>query len=251
MYFFLAGNPFFDAYVDSDFLGKLIFIALLGLSIITWSVLLHKLWITRRVKKDSLIFKKHFAEHREQPLEVQFAAKAHPECPNAFHIVYEILKNKTVEILEKNKKVTAQHMQQELPHSAYLSASDVALLESCASSTISSLTKYLDKNLYMLSTVVTLAPFLGLLGTVYGILVTFSGMTQGATASNQVVLGGLSLALTTTVVGLVDAIPALIGYNYLKNVVHDFDVEMNRFATDVLSSLELHYRKVEFERVGE
>jgi biopolymer transport protein TolQ len=104
----------------------------------------------------------------------------------------------------------------------------------------------LDKNLYILSTVVTLAPFLGLLGTVYGNLTTFSGKkSDPSAASNQVVLSGLSLALTTTVVGLVDAIPALIGYNYLKNMVHDFDADMNRFANDVLSTVEMHYRKVE------
>lgn len=106
------------------------------------------------------------------------------------------------------------------------------------------LTKFLEKNLYILSTIVTLAPFLGLLGTVYGILTTFTALkTSAAGGSNQIILGGLSLALATTVLGLIDAIPALIGYNYLKNVVYDFDAEMDRFATDVLSTLELHYRK--------
>lgn len=245
MVFLLEGNPFVDAYIESDFLGKLIFLGLIGLSIITWSVLIHKLWIVKRVKKDSYAFKKTFFEMRENPLDVQYNVKSHPECPNAFYIVYEILKNKTIEILEKNQKVTGG-FKKGIHSSAYLSASDITLLDSSANATISSLSKYLDKNLYILSTVVTLAPFLGLLGTVYGILTTFSGMkSDPLAASNQVVLGGLSLALTTTVIGLVDAIPALIGYNYLKNVNHDFDTETARFANDVLSSLELHYRKVE------
>jgi biopolymer transport protein TolQ len=246
MIFLLEGNPFVDAYVESDFLGKLIFLGLIGLSIITWSVLVHKLWIIRRVKKDSFAFKKSFLEQRENPLEVEYNVKSHPECPNAFYIVYEILKNKTLEILDKNHKVTGGPIKKGVSSSAYLSASDVNLLDASANATMSSLAKYLDKNLYILSTVVTLAPFLGLLGTVYGILTTFSGMkSDPLAASNQVVLGGLSLALTTTVIGLVDAIPALIGYNYLKNINHDFDTETARFANDVLSSLELHYRKVE------
>ena len=143
-----------------------------------------------------------------------------------------MLKGKTLEIFEKNgKENTLLH-------------ADVALLETHAASTISSLTKFLEKNLYILSTIVTLAPFLGLLGTVYGILTTFSELgTQSGAGSNQAILGGLSLALSTTVLGLLDAIPALVGYNYLKNRIHEFDSEMERFATDVLSTLELEYRK--------
>jgi len=237
MVIFLQTNPFFDAYTESDLLGKLIFIGLIILSIMSWSIIIYKVWMTRRVKRDSYAFKKSFQEQKQNPLDVQFSYLSNPECPNAFYILYDMLKTKTKEILDKNQKVASK---------SYLSPDDVDLLESCSVSTISSLTKYLDKNTYLLSTVVTLAPFLGLLGTVYGILTTFSGMKTDATiGSHQMVLGGLSLALTTTVVGLVDAIPALIGYNYLKNEIHNFDSEMNRFATDVLTSLEMHFREVE------
>ena len=241
--FLLEGNPFFDAYTESDFLGKLIFLGLIGLSILSWSVLIHKLWVTKNVKRESLLFRKKFHEAKSQPLQMIAPVAQKRECPNAFGIVYEVLKGKTLEILEKNKKASIE-LSPEI--TAHLSTADIALLEAHASSTISTLTKYLEKNLYLLSTVVTLAPFLGLLGTVYGILVTFTGLnSEAAGGSNQVILGGLSLALTTTVIGLVDAIPALVGYNYLKNVIHDFDSEMERFATDVLSSVELQYRKVE------
>lgn len=245
-FFILQSNPFFDAYMESDFIGKLIFLGLIALSIITWSVLIHKLWVIKRVEKSSLLFRKSFAEQRQNPLDVNYHSKKEPECPNAFYIIYELIKTKTIEVLDKNQKVTCS-TKKGFSSDGYLSPSDIALLDSCGQSTISSLTKYLDKNLYILSTVVTLAPFLGLLGTVYGILTTFSSMNGDAQSaiSNQAVLGGLSLALTTTVVGLIDAIPALIGYNYLKNRVHDFDTEMGRFANDVLSSVELHYRKVE------
>jgi biopolymer transport protein TolQ len=59
------------------------------------------------------------------------------------------------------------------------------------------------------------------------------------------VLGGLSLALATTVLGLLDAIPALIGYNYLKNTIRDFTTEMEGFSNEILAAVELQYRKVE------
>jgi biopolymer transport protein TolQ len=107
-------------------------------------------------------------------------------------------------------------------------------------------TKTLEKNLFLLSTVVSLAPFLGLLGTIWGILTTFSELqSHTAGGTHQMVLGGLSLALATTVLGLLDAIPALIGYNYLKNAIREFQTEMEGFANEILASIEMQYRKVD------
>src|SRR5215469_15158452 len=100
-----ASNPFVEAYVDSDLLGKLIFLSLIGLSIITWSVLIHKLWLTKKVKEVSLKFRRTFFEQkgREVPLDITEPQKN--EIPNAFYIVYEGIKDKTQEILEKNQKL--------------------------------------------------------------------------------------------------------------------------------------------------
>ncbi len=229
-FFILEGNPFFDAYAESDLLGKIIFMTLVLLSVVSWSVLLHKVRLTKQVKKCSHSFRKQFFESKAEPLQIEYL---HSDYPNAFGIIHEVLKNKSLEILKKNSDNS-------------LSTADIALLDTHASSAIASLTKYLEKNLYVLSSIVTLAPFLGLLGTVYGILMTFTELKSSPmSGSNQAMLGGLSLALATTVLGLIDAIPALIGYNYLKNVVHDFETDMQRFATDVLSSVELQYRKTD------
>lgn len=239
--FLCQGNPFFDAYTESDLLGKIIFVILIALSVITWSVLIHKLWLTKQVQKNSSAFRKTFFDSRKDPLEVPNTLTKNSEYPNAFGIIYDVLKNKTLEIFDKNRK-NEQPSKKKEP-SPNLSSADIALLETHATATISTLTKYLEKNLYILSTIVTLAPFLGLLGTVYGILTTFTELKSSTGGgSNQIILGGLSLALSTTVLGLIDAIPALIGYNYLKNVVYEFDADMDRFSTDVLSCLEIHYR---------
>lgn len=232
-----AQNPFLSAWTESDMIGKVIFVALMMLSLLSWTILIHKWWISHRVREESALFKRSFFEQKQNPLQVSYARATHPETPNAFHLIYEVLKTKTMELLEKNKRGK---------ESPFLSSSDIPLLENHAYATSSTLTKYLERNLYLLSTVVTLAPFLGLLGTVYGILVTFSGLAaEGSMGSNQQVLGGLSLALTTTVLGLINAIPALVGYNYLKNSIADFDHEMERFSTEILSSIAVHYKHPE------
>jgi len=239
--FLLVTNPFFDAYIHSDFLGKLIFIALVALSICSWILIIYKVWVTYNAQQFSSKFKKDFNSHRQNPLNVSYDAKA----SNPFLNLYLVLKKHTIDILNKNRRFGQESSEEATP---YLSPSDVSFVESHLMSAVAFETKHLEKNLFILATVVSLAPFLGLLGTVWGILTTFSELqTQSLSGTNQAVLGGISLALATTVLGLLDAIPALIGYNYLKNTIRDFSTEMEGFSTEILASVEMQYRKVNFQ----
>jgi biopolymer transport protein TolQ len=240
-FFILASNPFFDAYTHSDFLGKLIFIGLITLSIITWIVLTHKFLIFYSVRKNALKFYKQFQSQKNQLLNFEYAITSQEKKVNPFFHLYQLFKKQTIDILNKNKMGLA-----EKETSVFLSPTDINFIQSGLESTIASQINQLEKNLYLLSTIVSLAPFLGLLGTVWGILTTFSelqSMTSGST--HQMVLGGLSLALATTVIGLIDAIPALVGYNYFKNAIRDFEMEMEGFSTEMLSSIEMNYRQVD------
>jgi len=242
----LGSNPFFDAYFHADLLGKLIFIGLFILSIVTWTLIIHKVRVSRRVKELAVHFQTAFKNQAQQPLSVEYQRQIHREFSHPFYELYKTLRKHTLEVLNKNRAF-ASNAQINLPAgSSYLGSSDIELIESHLASSIASHTQVLEKNLFILSTVVTLAPFLGLLGTVWGILTTFSELqAQTISNTNQAVLHGLSLALATTVLGLIDAIPALIGYNYLKNTFGDFRREMENFANKILSVVELHYRKVE------
>lgn len=230
-------NPFLEAWFDADGIGKMIFLGLIALSITSWTLIGYKFWVMKTVKRHSQQFKRSFYEQKEQALKVHFTAQARSEAPNAFFLIYDGTRNKALELLEKNERIGM------FEGGSKLCAADIPLLESHASSLIQSITKFLEKNLYVLSTTVTLAPFLGLLGTVYGILLTFSSFsTSTSLLSNQQILGGLSLALTTTVLGLINAIPALIGYNVLRTHIMEFDNEMDRFATEVLSCIDVQHR---------
>jgi len=231
--FFLLSNPFIDAYVESDFLGKAIFIGLLLLSVFSWCIMIHKCILTYQARKHSNQFYNAFQTFRANPL--AFNPEQHRK-PNPFLDLYSILKKHTTDILNKNRRFAS---------TSYLYPSDIDFIDTHLATSIASQTKQLDRNLFILSTIVSLGPFLGLLGTVWGILTTFSEMQLQTTGSNQAVLGGISLALATTVLGLLDAIPALIGYNYLKNNIGAFQTEMECFATEMLSSVEMQYRKVE------
>lgn len=249
-----AANPFIEAYIQSDILGKLIFIGLYILSIASWIVLLHKLWLTYQAKKAAFRFYEAFQLQKLNPLNLDCENLNKKKNINPFLDLYKVLKKQSLELLAKNrhfgqiKEVPSQgfSLPGQNPLPASLSLSDIDFVSAHLSAMVASQVKNLEKNLYVLSTTVSLAPFLGLLGTVWGILTTFSALqTQGVGNTHQMVLGGLSLALATTVLGLLDAIPALIGYNYLKNSIRDFATEMDGFSNEILACIELQYRKVD------
>jgi biopolymer transport protein TolQ len=235
MTYFAATNALFSAYVEADFFGKCIFCALFALSIACWIILIHKGLQVKKAKHLCHSFEKGFEKSHSHLLSLTIDPKkdTHP-----FGEVFQSLKQKSTEILNKNHYFASEK------ETVYLTQSDLDLLESHVLITISSEAKKLEKNLFMLSTIMTLAPFLGLLGTVWGILVTFSGLQGGASAtSNSAILGGLSTALVTTVLGLLIAIPALISYNWLKNSAKYLTSDMEDFLYKLLSTIELQYRK--------
>ena len=219
-----------QAYVNSDVFGKGIFVALFALSILTWVVLIQKLFLFHKSRKAAI--KMQALIQRKQLLHI--GAEEMPV--SSFSNIYLALKTKTLELLEKNLFFLK---------TSHLSDTDIRLIEEHAVNAISKETKTLEKNLFVLSLSVSLAPFIGILGTVWGILLCLSEMQKGgAVHSNSMILSGLSMALATTVIGLVVAIPAIIAYSYLKSTLRSFQTEMEDFSTLLLSTVELQYRKV-------
>lgn len=238
--FLLVGNPFFDSYINSDLLGKLIFISLLLISVISWIIIIYKIWQTIEVRKSSLLFEKKFYSLQNTPLNIELEKNFKRSEP--FKELYFVLKKLTLDLLNKNKHFTKLTPNENF---SYLSRADIDFVQGHLLGTCAHQTKILESNLFILATIVTLAPFLGLLGTVWGILTTFSDLQMQGMNSQHSVLNGLSLALATTVLGLFDAIPALIGYNYLKNSLRGLETDMERFAREILAAVEMQYRKVD------
>lgn len=234
----LASNPILDAYRGSDLFGKGIFLSLLILSIVTWVIFLQKFLLQRTIRRHGLQLQKAFQKKRFSPLTLESGHATHP-----FSNLYRTLKEHTLELLQKNRSALKEK------ESVTLSNSDIDLIEAHLITTSSSEAKTLEKNLFLLGTIVSLAPFLGLLGTVWGILLTFAELQHGANLNaNATIMGGLAMALGTTVVGLLVAIPALIAHNYLKANISQLESEMEDFSHLMLTSVELQYRQVDVQR---
>jgi len=92
----------------------------------------------------------------------------------------------------------------------------------------------MERHLIFLSTTASVAPFLGLLGTVWGIMSSFLSMGAQGTASIEVVGPGIAEALVTTIAGLAAAIPALVGYNLLVRQLHRKETRIDLFISRVI-----------------
>jgi hypothetical protein len=100
----------------------------------------------------------------------------------------------------------------------------------------------LESKMTFLATAVSGAPFLGLLGTVWGVMETFSGVaSSGSSASIQSMAPGVAAALVTTVVGLLVAIPAMFGYNFLVSRIRTHILEMHNFSAELTSLFEREF----------
>jgi biopolymer transport protein TolQ len=99
----------------------------------------------------------------------------------------------------------------------------------------------LESQMIILSTAVSGGPFLGLLGTVWGVMDAFAGIALAGTANLAAMAPGVSGSLITTVVGLLVAIPAMFGYNFLVTSVRSMLVQADNFAAELSSEIEHRY----------
>ncbi len=225
----LNGIPVFLQIADSfsslishaGYLAKSILIILLVLSVVSWTIIVEKIRLFRRLSKQSKRFMKEYKECFSLE-ELAGIADRMDECP-------------------EGQLVTA--LREEM-RSGELG--DFAYLEKFFESRIVEIISVWESYLIFLATTATISPFLGLLGTVWGIMSSFLSMGVRGSANLFVVGPGIAEALITTIFGLGAAIPAVIGYNYLLRVIRRKDDQLVSFAAGFRNRLAEH-RYVELE----
>ncbi|MBT3481292.1 MAG: hypothetical protein HN457_07690 [Opitutales bacterium] len=217
---FLADANVFDYFWNSNFAGKCVIFALFGLSIYAWSLIYSKYSDLRKLK--------HFNARHEK--------KIH-ELPSLMHYDDALFKgeggpflrlvSRAMEAYRKHEKSVGEN------HKARMKQVENALRR-----TLSELTdRYEDKMIY-LATIVSGAPFLGLLGTVWGVMDAFGSMEKGGATIDQLA-PGVSGALLTTVAALLVAIPTVFIYNSLLSSTRNEITRLENFASLVHDRIEL------------
>jgi biopolymer transport protein TolQ len=117
-----------------------------------------------------------------------------------------------------------------------------ALARELQSATIEEVTK-MERSLTWLATTANASPFIGLFGTVVGIIIAFLGLSTAAASSIQAVAPGIAEALIATAAGIAAAVPAAIFYNHFLNRLKALTATMDRFSLEMLNLIERHYIK--------
>jgi biopolymer transport protein ExbB/TolQ len=99
----------------------------------------------------------------------------------------------------------------------------------------------LEKGMIVLSTAVAGGPFIGLLGTVWGVMETFAGIANAGSASLTAMAPGVAGALICTVIGLLVAIPAMFSYNFMVTTIRAITQELDGFASRYANQIEHRY----------
>lgn len=115
----------------------------------------------------------------------------------------------------------------------------MAHIENAIQRAVADQTVRYENRMVMLGSIVTGAPFLGLLGTVWGVMDAFGALAGQSTATIQNLAPGVSGALLTTVMGLIVAIPSVFGYNFLLSFARRLITELENFASSLADRIEL------------
>lgn len=99
----------------------------------------------------------------------------------------------------------------------------------------------LENGMGQLATAVSACPFLGLLGTVWGVMDAFSGMAAAGAATLSAMAPGIAGALLTTVIGLLVALPSSVGYNLLTSRIRHLAVQMDNFSQEFGTAAQIHF----------
>lgn len=213
---------------DAGFMVKFVLLILLIFSIISWTIIFLKFRYYRKIRKENEEFDSDY-QRSNKLSEVVPAAKKYPHSTTAevFRVGYAELSK-----INKVSKDTAR------PEEISLSSIDnVQRALNRASNT--EMTK-LESSLGFLATTGSASPFMGLFGTVWGIMETFKAIGARGSATLAVVAPGISEALIATAAGLAAAIPAVIFYNYFLNKSKTMVQEMDNFADEFLNIVERH-----------
>ena len=225
------------AFEQATLPGRLVLLALFLGSVFSWTVMVTKFRVVKRAQLQRERFLDLFRADR-QPLHL-FRERARFEGAPVFavykagcrELCYQLLGSAEVDETFRARLETAPR----------ISPAQMRVVSTAMERAVGESALRLESQMILLATAVSGAPFLGLLGTVWGVMETFADVAQAGSANLTAMAPGVSAALITTVTGLLVAIPAMFGYNFLVTTLRGMIVELDNFAAELASEFEHKY----------
>ena len=209
--------------------AKAIIVCLLIFSIVAWSVMVSKAIQMRRAKKLNYYFDQEF--HAQKKVLEMFDRKLQVEgCP-----LYMVYQAGCVALDARLRGPGGERSKQQV------SLKNMEHVKRAMENVVAQESLKLESGLILLAIAVSGAPFIGLLGTVWGVMSTFASVAQANSATLTTMAPGVSAALVTTVAGLLVAIPSMFSYNWLVHNLRVFTVGLDNFAQELVSKMETEF----------
>ncbi|MFW2366421.1 MAG: protein TolQ [Desulforhopalus sp.] len=211
--------------------GQLVMLTLLIFSLVSWTIVIMKARLFKKVRLDSEDFLETFWNSANLN-EAHVAAEEFEFSPQAAVFVAGFSE------LQKINKIRNRQEDSKSAETLDMQLATMDNLKRAIRKAESQKISQLGRSLPFLATTGSATPFIGLFGTVWGIMASFHDIGQRGSASLAVVAPGISEALVATAAGLAVAIPAVIFYNYFANKLDEVDGETSNFSTDFLNLVE-------------
>ncbi|CAM2008966.1 protein TolQ [Acanthopleuribacter pedis] len=220
---------YFELLLEASLVAKLVLLMLIFFSVACWVLIVQKQALFRKTRNDTDGFLQLF-RGSSRFSEVKTACKKFDFSPQVGLFLAGFSE------LQFQLKHQPAHEKGEQPRVRSLESINRVLQRA----SFVELSK-LEKNLNHLATIAAVAPFVGLLGTVWGIIEAFADIGEQKSASLAVVAPGIAEALIATAVGLFAAIPAVMAYNYFINKVQTLSAEMEDFCLEFVGIVEKNF----------
>ena len=198
-------------FMQADIVVKSVMIGLILASIWTWAIIISHAWRVRRINREDARFEQDFA--RADDMDDFYSTRGKEDLPSA--------KVFAAGIGEWRRSTAGKTVDKEGARSR---------LATAMHSAVAAETDRLAERLNILATIGSVAPFVGLFGTVWGIMRSFSDIAGANNTSLAVVAPGIAEALFATAIGLFAAIPAVIAYNRMSFGINRIEARLSRFA---------------------
>ncbi len=231
----IASSGAYYAFENSDIVGKSIVVLLFFGSILTWTIMLDKGIALSRAKKLSKSFINSFRNKKS----VVSAIREASMNPGPVAKVYVSGTERLLEFYNISSDIAEISPSGSSINRNRLTEAQIEAVRTALEREIADQIMTLEERIGMLATAVSVSPFFGLFGTVWGVMMAFCAVASQGRAEISALAPGVSGALLTTVVGLLVAIPSLIGYNLLTLNIRKITVYMDNFSEDFIARVKL------------
>ena len=208
----------FSFILHASMVVKIVLLILVAASIISWSIILYRTQVIRSYQKNMRQFESEF--YAGTPMDVMFDRIKHFKQHHGLGQLFE-------QSMREYNQFTAEEKLSPLAIAQYRRVMDLSIAREIDE---------LQNNVPFLATIGSTTPYIGLFGTVWGIMTAFQGLGTASQVTIAMVAPGISEALIATAMGLFAAIPAVIAYNHFANRLNQIEQQLENFSDEMIAT---------------